>query len=389
MQSFNLKLPKLEFGAGKIKILPNIIKKYGNSVLLVTGERSLQDSGLLSSITSEIEKQGISLYHATVSGEPTPELIDSVVSDYKNKNLSCVCSIGGGSAIDTGKAVAAMLKEEVSVINFLEGVGDKNPSGKTLPFIAVPTTAGTCSEATKNAVISRVKKNGFKKSLRHDNYVPEVAIIDPVLTLSCSRSVSAASGLDALSQIMEGYVSTKATPFTDALAIDAVGKILKALPLVCTTRPEDINLREDLSYAAFISGIALAHAGLATPHGLASEIGAIVNAPHGLICGNLIAPWVEKTINKLLVANNQEGLNKFLNIARIICGETEKNKETLLNKFIKELYLLAKTLELPSLKKYEFTENELKHIAEVSGDKNNPVAFTTEERLQILKITLK
>ena len=185
---------------------------------------------------------------------------------------------------------------------------------------------------------------------------------------------------------MEGYVSTKATPLTDALAKDAIGKILKALPIVCTINPGDINLRAELSYAAFISGIALAHAGLATPHGLASEIGALVNAPHGLICGNLIAPWAEKTINKLLLANNQEGLDKFLNISRLICIKTEKNKEKLLSNLIEELYQLPKTVELPSLNKYGLTKEELKHIAKISGDKNNPVVFTTEERLGILKI---
>ena len=122
MNSFNFKLPKLEFGAGKIKILPNVIKKYGNNALLVTGEKSFQSSGLFSQLTSELEKEGIILYQAIVSGETNPELVDSIVSVYRNKNLSCVFSIGGGSAIDTGKAVAAMLKEDVSVINFLEDV---------------------------------------------------------------------------------------------------------------------------------------------------------------------------------------------------------------------------------------------------------------------------
>jgi len=166
---------------------------FGRRVLLVTGASALESSGRLKRILVTLENAGLAVYHCRIAGEPSPAVIDAAVADCRDKAPETVLAVGGGSVLDAGKAVAAMLKETGSVLDFLEGVGTKEPSGQSLPVIAVPTTAGTGSEATKNAVISEVGSSGFKKSLRHDNYIPKLAILDPVLCLSAPPSVTAAT----------------------------------------------------------------------------------------------------------------------------------------------------------------------------------------------------
>ena len=211
-------IPAVYFGAGVIKNIGATASRYGTSALLVTGGSSLARTGNLEVIVSRLKDANITVSHTTVTGEPSPEGVDEVVSEYRGKGVDLVISIGGGSVIDFGKAVSAMMPAEGSVLDYLEGVGTKSPDGKKLPFLACPTTAGTGSEATKNAVLSRVGDAGFKKSLRHDKYIPDAAIIDPELAVDCPHNITAACGMDAFTQLLEAYVSTKANPMTDALS---------------------------------------------------------------------------------------------------------------------------------------------------------------------------
>lgn len=203
-------------------------------------------------------------------------------------------AIGGGSVIDCGKAVAAMLVEDGSVQDYLEGVGTRKPSGAKIPFIAVPTTAGTGSEATKNAVVCD-RKEGYKKSLRHDAYMPDVAVIDPELTMTAPRPVTIACGLDAVSQLIESYTSTKANVFTDSLALTALSHASESLLPHCLDQGNDISLRGKMSYAALISGITLSHAGLGAVHGMAGPLGGLFPVPHGVTCGKLLFPKASTT----------------------------------------------------------------------------------------------
>src|SRR5689334_12763684 len=200
MVSFQFSVtPQLHFGAGKISMLPSLAKHYGKRVLLVTGAKSFMQSAHGADAVRSLEALGGTVVHAVIAHEPSPVLIDTIVMEQQAP-ADVVIAIGGGSVLDAGKAISAMLPLREPVKNYLEGVGTKSHSGVKVPFIAVPTTAGTGSEATKNAVLSEIGESGFKKSLRHDNFVPDVALIDPELTYSCSPETTAASGMDAFTQ---------------------------------------------------------------------------------------------------------------------------------------------------------------------------------------------
>jgi alcohol dehydrogenase class IV len=201
--------PHIHFGSGKIKLLPNIIEGFGSKVLLITGKKSFIQSDHWDQLLLQFESAKIHWSHFVIDKEPTPAMVDLCTEENKNDMPDVVIAIGGGSVMDAGKAIAAMLCHDGSVKDYLEGVGTKPPSGMKVPFIAVPTTSGTGSEATKNAVISEVGQNGFKKSLRHDRYVPDLAIVDPELTIDCPHEITAQSGMDAFTQLLESYVIDK------------------------------------------------------------------------------------------------------------------------------------------------------------------------------------
>jgi alcohol dehydrogenase class IV len=179
------RVPKILFKSGSITMLPDYIALYGNKIALVTGKNSFMKSVQAGKLLNELEKRKIRCQKISMHGEPSPDVIDSAVKFLVNKGIDVVVGIGGGSVLDAGKAISAMIHRPESVVRFLEGVGDLEHPGTKLPFLAIPTTSGTGSEATKNAVISQIGKNGFKKSLRHDNFVPDLALIDPELTLNC------------------------------------------------------------------------------------------------------------------------------------------------------------------------------------------------------------
>ena len=280
--------PRISFGAGTKSEIPGLAESIGKRILLVTGGKSFPASNHWTALAAAFQERSLDWYHISVKGEPSPELVDSAVSEYRPKNIKTVVAIGGGSVIDAGKAISAMLTHTGSVFDYLEGVGTgKKHDGRKVPFIAVPTTAGTGSEATKNAVLSRVGPQGFKKSLRHDNFVPDHAVVDPELSLSCPADITASCGMDAFTQLLESYVSLKSTPLTDSLALSGMEQVSGHLIPVCTTGASALPNRTAMAYGALLSGITLANAGLGIVHGLAATIGGLYTIPHGVICGVL------------------------------------------------------------------------------------------------------
>lgn len=215
--------------------------------------------------------RSIDFHLVQTEGEPSPDFVDANVSKYAHMGIGSVLGIGGGSALDAAKAIAGLLKPGNSVMDHLEGVGPELPyRGPTTPFIAVPTTAGTGSEVTKNAVLSVHGANGFKKSFRDEQLVAEYAVIDPDLLTACPPAVLAANGMDAFTQLLESFLSSKANPFTDALALSGIEQVRDALIPLYEGQGNASEHRAAMAYAALLSGITLAQAGLGSVHGLAA-----------------------------------------------------------------------------------------------------------------------
>lgn len=385
--SFTIKpIPKVCFGEKKLDQLPEIAGKSGSNLLIITGRSSFAATDSWTELQEKFKQNGNTLYTAAIGGEPTPADIDTIVDDNRQNRVSCVIAIGGGSVLDTGKAVAAMLEEEGPVKEFLEGVGTKPPSGRTKPFIAVPTTSGTGSEATANSVITQMGENGFKKSLRHDNFIPDIALIDPELTTGCSAALTAACGMDCFTQLVEGYLSTNSSPYTDSLAIQAISSFYPAIQL-CFKQPDNIEARAAVSYSAFISGVVLANAGLGTVHGCAPNLGSMFGVPHGVACGTLMVSANRVTLDKLTrQAENQLALKKYANLGKTLSKEENKSDDYYQEQFIELLNQLTSFLEIPSLSELNIPKDSLPVVAEKTANKNNPVALNQEEVLELLKM---
>ena len=316
----------------------------------------------------------------------SPELIDSIASDLRASTVDAVVSIGGGSVIDAGKAVSAMLKADGPVMDYLEDVGAKQHSGRKVPFIAIPTTAGTGSEATANAVLSRPGPKGFKKSLRHVNFTPDVAIIDAELMVGCPPGVTAACGMDAFTHLLESYVSIKASPMTDALAESGMAFVRDNLVPACSTRAHDTDTRGAMAYAALMSGITLANAGLGVVHGMASAIGGYCPIPHGVICGNLVGPATRATIQKLFANDPKHpALEKYARAGYLLSGSHFDTIENGCDLLLHTIDTWTRKLELPSLASFGFAQVDVDTIVAESSNKNNPVKFDKEDLRQICR----
>lgn len=377
-------IPRIYFKCGSLSVLPALIKAYGNSVILVTSKQSFLDSVYAASLFQKLKDEVIKYQTVIVESEPSPELIDQNVSKLNEESFDVVLGIGGGSVLDAGKAISAMMYKKDSVFEYLEGVGTKEHPGTKLPFIAVPTTSGTGSEATKNAVISRVGKNGFKRSLRHENFVPNIAVVDPELTLSCPPALTAASGMDCFTQLTEAYLSDKSNEYTDALAIEGL-KAIKTSLVASVVNGQDLEARTGMSFAALTSGICLANAGLGVVHGFASSIGGRYNIPHGVICGTLMSVSNELTVSELRQKSDSElALKKYAFLGRLFLNIEGKSDNYYIDGFVNYLHNLTNTLKLPGLKELGIKEGDLMQIAMNTECKNNPVKLGTDDLMEII-----
>ena len=379
IQNFNFaSIPHIIFGAGKINELYDIIPKFGNNVLFVIGGNSLKRSGKWNEISSAMESKSINYTSVSIDKEPSPTIVDEIAANFRNKNIDLIIGIGGGSVTDAGKAISAMIPKDDSIKNYLEGVGTKTHDGTKIPYIAIPTTSGTGSEATKNAVISDIGSEGFKKSLRHDNLIPNIALIDPDLMISCPPSITGACGMDAFTQLLEAYVSTKASPMTDALAYSGMRYMNRNMIPACTSGAPDVNVRAAMAYGSLMSGITLANAGLGIVHGLASPIGGFFDIPHGVLCGTLLAEATKMNIKKLKEHGvaGKAGLKKHANVGALLSGNeyiVEGKIDEYCSILINTLEKWTEELKIDRLGKYGITSEDIEKIVKKASLKNNPV----------------
>lgn len=368
-------VPQIIFGPTTRSETAGAAAKFGSSTLLITGGSSFKASQYFQPLITNFKELGVKVHFATITDEPSPNAVDEIVDSNRGRQIDSVIAIGGGSVLDGGKAVAAMLEEDGSVQDYLEGVGHKSPSGRKRPFLAVPTTSGTGSETTANAVLSLVGPGGFKKSLRHNNFVPDIAIVDPELTLACPASLTANCGMDCFTQLVEGYLSTNSSPLTDSFALQGIEAISRSLEL-SVQQGENIAARTDLAYAAMLSGIVLANAGLGTVHGFASAIGGVVAVPHGLVCGTLMEPANRLTLLRLRENDSENGaLAKYTKLGKLFSDKHHKSSQWYQDHFISTLSRLTDSLEVPDFSSYQLTEEDKSRIIAATGNKNNPVQF--------------
>ena len=378
------RLPLIFFGCGKRSDLPHLIRRFGTKIILVTRGSSFLKTNEGKNLVTALDEKCITSLHVVIETEPSPEIIDDIVRRSAGFNPEAVVAIGGGSIMDTGKAISAMIPVKGHIVDYLEGVGTKEHPGNKIPFIAVPTTSGTGSEATKNAVISRIGKDGFKKSLRHDNFVPDIALVDPEMTLSCPEGLTAASGMDCFTQLTEAYLSVKSNEYTEALAMEGL-KAVKASLLRSFTDGSDIEARTGMSFAALTSGICLANAGLGAVHGFASSIGGMFNIPHGIICGTLMAAANEVTVRKLRkTTGNENALRKYARLGKIFVDDELTDDDNYIDGFISYLNEMTKRLNLPGLKSSGVEEAALGKICASTECKNNPVKLDENDLLEII-----
>lgn len=379
------RLPRIEFGTGVFGRVPDIVTRYGTRVLLVTGSRSFPSTPHWHDLLATFGARGITWYHVTIDGEPSPQLVDGIVAEYAGSDIDVVLGIGGGSALDAAKAIAGLLRVQRSVMDYLEGVGPELPyTGQAVPLVAVPTTAGTGSEATKNAVLSTQGRDGFKKSFRDEQLVAEYAVVDPELLATCPPRVIAANGMDALTQLLESFVSLRASAFTDALAVSGLEAVRDGLlPWYGHDGRDTTVARSRMAYAALLSGITLAQCGLGSVHGLASPLGAFYPIPHGVVCGTLVASCTAVNIEALQArAPESVALDKYAEAAAVLCGQSFSSRAAAWRALVNLLETWTDRLELPRLGDYGLTADSLDHVvahSRGSSMKTNPLVLTDDE----------
>jgi len=373
---------RIIFGNEKIRELPGILKNFGSRVLIL---RSRSASGI-DEIVDSLHKKGLSCTEVAISGEPDIDVVNQTTSLARKNNCEVIVSIGGGSVIDTGKAVSALISNSGGIMDYLEVVGKGLPlSNPAVPFVAVPTTSGTGSEVTKNAVVS-VPEKSVKVSMRSKDMLPDVALIDPVLTYSVPPDITAVTGMDAFTQVLEPYVSNQANDFVDILCRDAIPRAAKYLP-IAFHEGENIEARENMAWVSLMGGLALANAKLGAVHGFAGPLGGMYHQAHGRICASLLPAVMKKNIE--LLGEKEEGkayIKRYKDIAIWITGNPQAVPEDI----VEYLESLKRELKIPSLSDIGIRKDDYSKIVEKaqksSSMKGNPIRLSPEEMIDILNL---
>lgn len=392
--AYDLAVPPLvRFGTGRVGEAGEVVRMLGRRAWLVGGRRSLRESPALPRLEAALEAAGVECtVVAESAGEPTVDQVAAALAQLprEGREEAVIVAVGGGSAIDLAKAVAAMATNldpaeaacrdaDAAVVDHLEGVGSRTITRWPLPLVAVPTTAGTGAEATRNAVISCPRRR-FKKSMRSPLMVPRAAIVDPALSLGCDRETTVASGLDAITQLIESFVCRFARPIPQALVLEALPRAVAALPRVLAA-PADLDARAAMSHAAFVSGIALANSGLGMAHGVAAALGVECGTPHGLACA-LMLPVAMRV-------NEAAARGAFARLERAVDPAGSGDDEALASAFVRRIEGLCLEAGAPRrLADVGLARDRIAWLAENSGGasmRGNPAELDPGRLLPILE----
>ena len=371
---------RIIFGQGTVKEVAPMASEMGSCALLVTGRNVERASSLLGSL----KNSGMRIITFSVSNEPTIKLTIEGVELARQNTCDIVIGMGGGSVIDTAKAIAALLTNSGDIIDYLEVIGRGKPlSRPSAPCIAIPTTAGTGAEVTKNSVLTS-EEHKVKVSLRSPTMLPDLAIVDPELTYSMPPSLTASTGLDALTQNLESFVSVKSNPLTDTICMEGLKRAARSL-LRAFRDGSDTGAREDMAVVSLFGGLALANSKLGAIHGIAGPMGGMFPIPHGVICARLLPFVVEVNVRALQRHNPQQYLLRYDQVAQMLTGKSNAKTED----GIAWIYALCDALDIPGLSDFGITEDQFPDLIarskEASSMKGNPVKLTDEELTEIFQ----
>jgi alcohol dehydrogenase class IV len=375
---------RIRFGPGSLKEVSGLAANLGRHALVVTGRDSSRAKLLQQILTSG----GVGLTIFAVEGEPELATVERGVAEARAHACDLVISFGGGSAIDTGKAIAVLLTNRGELTDFLEIIGrNKALEQPSAPFIAIPTTAGTGSEVTRNAVLAS-PEHRLKVSLRSPLMLPRLALIDPELTYDLPPTITASTGMDALTQLIEPFVCSRANPMTDALCVEGLARAARSLP-VAFRDGRSAAARQDMCLASLFGGLALANAGLGAVHGFAGPLGGMFKAPHGALCAALLPHVMETNVAALQRRQPKaDALGRYQTVARLLT----QNSEATVQEGIDWVRQLVADFRIPALSTYGITRTDIAELvdkaAKASSMKPNPITLTQQELSDIVEKAL-
>lgn len=375
---------RIIFGPGALREAPPIVAQFGTRALVVTGRNPSRAEALCAALSN----QGVSTERFSVPGEPEIETVRTGVNQAHRMAAELVIAFGGGSALDAGKAIAVMARNPGDVLDYLEVIGGgKSLPGPGLPFIAIPTTAGTGSEVTRNAVLAS-PEHRVKVSLRSPLMLAKVALVDPELTHDLPREVTASTGLDALTQLIEPFVCCRPNPLVDALCVEGIRRAARSVRAACAGGSKP-SAREDMALASLFGGLALANAGLGAVHGFAGPIGGMFPAPHGAVCAALLPHVMAANLAALRLRQpDSPVLGRFDRLGQILTGDAS----AVADDAVSWVLSLVKDLRIPKLGAYGITRADIpvlvEKAAQASSMKANPIPLSPAELTEILQQAL-
>jgi len=370
---------RIIFGASKLNELGKLIDASAKRLLLVRG----RSSDAIPRVREILSAKGMPFTEFEIHGEPIVEVVREGIKAARDCDV--VIGLGGGSVLDAGKSIAALVPNPGDVFDYLEVVGKGQPLvHASLPYIAIPTTAGTGSEVTRNAVIES-SEQAVKVSLRSPWMLPRVALVDPELTYDLPPEVTASSGLDALTQLIEPFVSVKANPMTDAICREGMHHAARSLQRAYENGADKMA-REGMALASLFGGLALANAALGAVHGFAGPLGGMLHAPHGVLCARLLPLVMEANLKALEMRQPEHpAIARYLEIAQILTG----NKHATALDSVKWTSELVRALNIPTLSVYGMSEEDFPEAVEkttkANSFKGNPIALNEDELRGILE----